>query len=61
MSKAPTPAKVTTVNVSPIDQLILALTALVSDKDAALNIKHLFVNQRENGDLQVSLDMHVPN
>jgi hypothetical protein len=62
---ARTPTKATehkvanTPGLTPVDRLIMAMAALVEDRTAAPNIRHLFVSQA-NGNLQISLDMHAP-
>jgi hypothetical protein len=58
MAKTPTETKASASGMSPTDQLIAAMANLVNDRAAALEIKHMFFRQDNNGCLQISLDMH---
>lgn len=66
MAKAPikAPIKATTAaqdtkGLAPVDRLIMAMAAVIEDRDTAPRIRHLFLSQA-NGNLQISLDMHQP-
>ena len=48
-----------TPGLTPVDHLIVAMAALVEDREMAPHIRHMFVSQA-NGNLQISLDMHAP-
>lgn len=54
-----TAAAVATQDTTPMDQLIAAMARLVDDREQAPRIRHLFLSQ-SNGNLQLSLDMHMP-